>query len=67
MRNAFIYEWRLWTLPELREILLEAGFKDIHVLWECTDQDTMEGNGVFRRIKRGDPDPAWLAYIVGSA
>jgi len=67
MRNAFTYEWRLWTLPELREILLEAGFKDIHVLWECTDQDTMEGNGVFRRIKRGDPDPAWIAYVVGVA
>ena len=65
MRNAFVYEWRLWTIPELREIMQEAGFVDIHILWEGTERDTGEGNGVFRRVKRGDPDEAWIAYIVG--
>ena len=43
----------------------EAGFMDVHVLWEGTDHDTGEGNGVFRRVKRGDPDEAWIAYVVG--
>ena len=66
MRNAFIYDWRLWTLPELRELMAEAGFRDLHVLWECTDSETQEGNGVFRRVKRGDADPAWIAYLVGT-
>ena len=66
MRNAFVYDWRLWTLPELREIMDEAGFVDVHVLWEGTELDTGEGNGVFRRVKRGDPDEAWIAYVVGS-
>ena len=27
MKKAFTYEWRLWSAPELRELLLEAGFK----------------------------------------
>ena len=65
MRNAFVYDWRLWTIPELREIMQEAGFVDIHILWEGTERDTGEGNGVFRRVKRGDPDEAWIAFVVG--
>ena len=27
MKKAFTYEWRLWTLPELQEMLLESGFQ----------------------------------------
>jgi SAM-dependent methyltransferase len=65
LRNAFVYDWRLWTIPELREAMEAAGFSDIHVLWEATDRKTGEGNGVFRRVKRGAPDEAWIAYIVG--
>ncbi len=66
LRNAFVYDWRLWTIPELREIMQAVGFVDIHILWEGTERDTGEGNGVFRRVKRGDPDEAWIAYVVGS-
>lgn len=66
LRNAFVYDWRLWTIPELREIMEATGFVDVHVLWEGTETDTGEGNGVFRRVKRGDPDEAWIAYVVGS-
>jgi len=65
MRNAFVYDWRLWTLPEMRELMEEAGFTDIHVLWEGTDRKTMEGNGVFRRVRRGGDEEAWIAYVIG--
>ena len=65
MRNAFVYDWRLWSLPELTELMTEAGFRDVHVLWEDTDKDTNEGNGNFRRIRKGHADPAWIAYVVG--
>jgi len=65
MRNAFIYDWRLWTLPELRELMTEAGFEDIHVLWEGTDRKTGKGNGVFRRVEKGGKEKAWVAYVVG--
>ena len=26
LRRAFRYDWRLWTIPELAEMLKEAGF-----------------------------------------
>jgi SAM-dependent methyltransferase len=67
IRNAFVYDWRLWTLPELQEILREAGFHNVHVLWEGTDRETDEGNGVFRRVEHGHADLAWIAYVVGQA
>lgn len=64
IRNAFTYDWRLWTLPELRDILEEAGFRDIHVLWETTELRTGGGTGIFRRLERGSADKSWVAYIV---
>lgn len=64
MREAFSYTWRLWTLPELRELLSEAGFKRVTVYWQGTDEETGEGNGEFVPVERGDPDPAWIAYLV---
>ncbi len=65
IRNAFVYDWRLWTLPELRELMSEAGFADVHVLWEGTDRKSRKGNGIFRRVRRGGNEKAWVAYVVG--
>ena len=30
LRRAFQYNWRLWSIPELREMLLAAGFHSVH-------------------------------------
>ena len=65
MKRAFRYNWRLWTLPELRELLLEAGFKRADVYWEDTDSQTGQFNDVYRRREHAAADPAWIAYIVG--
>lgn len=64
LKRAFSYHWRLWTIPEVRELLLEAGFDRADVYWEGTDEDG-EGDGVFKRQAHGESDPAWNAYIVG--
>jgi len=64
LKNAFTYDWRLWSLPELRELLAEAGFSSSDVFWEATDKKTGDGNGVYRRRARGDADPAWVVYLV---
>ncbi len=48
LRNAFVYKWRLWTLPELQELLIEAGFRDVHVLWEGTSKKSGEGNAFWK-------------------
>ncbi len=65
MHNAFVYDWRLWTLAEIIELFEEAGFEDTHVLWEGTDHDSGTGNGVFRRRAKGDMDEAWISIVVG--
>jgi SAM-dependent methyltransferase len=63
LKRAFSYTWRLWTLPEIKELLLEAGFKNPTVYWEGTDKDG-EGDGVFTPDERGEADAGWIAYIV---
>jgi SAM-dependent methyltransferase len=63
IKKAFTYEWRLWTPPEIRELLLEAGFSKATVYWEGEDEDG-EGNGEFNADERGEADLAWIAYIV---
>lgn len=62
--KAFSYAWRLWTLPEVREMLADAGFSRVTVYWEGTDEKTGKGNGEFKPAERGDADAGWIAYIV---
>ncbi|MEM9531121.1 MAG: class I SAM-dependent methyltransferase [Pseudomonadota bacterium] len=63
MDRAFTYYWRLWTLPELRELLAEAGFSRSLVYWEGTDEESGEGDGIFEASEEGEADPGWIAYI----
>jgi SAM-dependent methyltransferase len=64
MRRAFRYDWRLWQVVELREVMAEAGFDEIDVYWEDEDEDRND-LGTFRRRKRAPNDPGWNCYVVG--
>jgi hypothetical protein len=64
MKNAFTYDWRMWILPELKDLLLEAGFKRVDIYWEGTAEDGESGNGIYRKTRFGSNDPAWVNYIV---
>jgi hypothetical protein len=64
MDRAFAYHWRLWSLPEIRELLEEAGFSDVTVYWEGTDEKSKEGNGIYEPAEVGDADPGWVCYVV---
>lgn len=64
LNRAFTYKWRLWQVPELREIALKAGFREVHVYWEGTEKKTGEGNGIYRVSLKGDNAPAFVAYIL---
>ena len=64
IRKAFTYEWRLWSIPEVRELLEGAGFENVEVYWEGTDPDTNEGNGVFRRVTKVENQPGWHTFIA---
>lgn len=64
LEKAFSYEWRLWSLPEIRELLLEAGFSKATVYWQGDDEESDEGDGEFYPAEEGEADAGWLAYIV---
>ncbi len=62
LERAFTYTWRLWTMPEILDILEECNFKAT-VYWEGTDEND-EGNGIFEATTQGEADAGWIAYIV---
>jgi cyclopropane fatty-acyl-phospholipid synthase-like methyltransferase len=66
MNRAFTYDWRMWTLPELQELLLEAGFRSAEVYLEGWDEEEDDTDGIFRRRKKYDNMEGWIAYVVGS-
>lgn len=63
LKRAFVYDWRLWTLPELQELLYEAGFQNVTVYWQGTDEETGEGDGIFEPTEHGEADPAWICFL----
>jgi len=64
IKKVFSYNWRMWTLPELRDLLIEVGFHDVHILWEGTGPNG-EGNGKFTRAEKGEVCESWVAYVIG--
>jgi len=66
LKKAFEYEWRFWTIPEVREMLSEAGFSESHVYWEHEDEHDPEQDGTWHRSKIAPSDPSWICYIVAA-
>jgi len=63
--RAFSYKWRLWTLPELKDLLLEAGFAQVDSYWEGTDpEDEEAGDGDFQKDDKGENCLSWIAYLI---
>lgn len=65
MKDAFKYQWRVWSIPELRELLAEAGFKQSIVYLEG-DDGKGGGDGEFKPRAKGDPDACFIGYIVAT-
>jgi SAM-dependent methyltransferase len=64
LKKAFEYDWRMWTVPEVRELLEEAGFSKTVVYWDLEDGDEDE-DGEYTVAEKAPPDPAFISYIVG--
>lgn len=62
LKNAFTYHWRLYTLPELREILEEAGFARVTVYWQGWDEDD-EPDGDFQPATEGEAEAGWICMV----
>ena len=63
MRNAFSYDWRLWTLPEIRDLLEESGFRRVTVYWQGWDKHG-EADGDFKPVTSADADAGWICYLT---
>ncbi|KAJ4724796.1 S-adenosyl-L-methionine-dependent methyltransferases superfamily protein [Melia azedarach] len=76
LRHAFSYSWRLWSLPEIKDCLEEAGFRSVH-FWlrempAAKEMRSTEGFGVARdakyeEVKSFQQQDAWNAYVVAVA
>ncbi len=64
LKRAFEYHWRFWTIPEVREMLAEAGFRESHVYWEIEDEDDPDLDGTWEKRDVASSDPSWICYIV---
>lgn len=63
--RAFSYDWRFWTIAEVREVLFEAGFKAVEVYTDEWDAEAEDTDGVFRLRNKFDHDGVWVGYILG--
>jgi hypothetical protein len=67
MRRAFTYDWRMWTLPETRELLDEAGFREVIIYVDDWDPKTDEPTNVYKKRTWFPNDEGWLAFVVALA
>lgn len=65
MRNAFRYDWRMWTLPEVQELMAEAGFRTVDVYVEGWDEKRDQPDDVYRLRRRFENQEGWLALVAG--
>ena len=76
LRDAFVYRWRLWSIPELRDAMREAGFRSTEV--HTSLGGAIDENGsVLVRAASSDERPgtpselddeeleSLVAYVVG--
>jgi hypothetical protein len=62
--NAFTYDWRHWSIPEIRDAMMEAGFKSTKVFWDVSQDPDHEKHDL--REKAEDMD-CYIAYVAGLA
>jgi len=76
IERAFTYRWRLWSIPELRDLLYEAGFRKVRVYWEKVEEQADEdededdddgmltGTGEYEEVEEAEQQDSWLVYVV---
>lgn len=57
IEHAFRYHWRIWSIPEISDLLREAGFDQLDVYW-------YDGEGDYELTRKGYNDPSWICCLV---
>jgi len=63
LEPAFAYSWRMWTMPEIRDCLEEAGFGQVRIFWEYTGEG---GEAEYAEVASEQNQEIWLTYLVAS-
>lgn len=63
IESAFVYDWRVWSVPELMELLEEAGFEAKFFYRESDDEGGLTGETY--ETTQIEDDLTWLAFVVG--
>ena len=71
--RAFSYDWRVWSVPELRDLLGEVGFSAVKIYWEELDReaeggaaDVRHGSGEYEPREGAEQQDTWLVYIAAA-
>lgn len=59
--RAFVYRWRLWSLADLREAMLEAGFASVEVYTDC---NIAPGESPAPVTRGSDLKEDWIVLVV---
>ncbi len=65
--DAFIYEWRLWSIPELRDAMSDAGFSQTDVYAKLADAVDDEGNAYITPVVNAEDDleDSFIVLVAG--
>lgn len=63
--EAFVYRWRLWSVPELRDAMAEAGFAETQVYDKTPDATDEEGNAYMLPVSGdGDVEDSFIVCVA---
>lgn len=67
LRDAFVYNWRLWSVPELRDAMHDAGFREVRIYTRSAD--AVDESGDLHATPIADPgelDDSYSLLITAS-
>lgn len=61
--SAFTYDWRLWGLAEITDLLKEVGFTSVDHYFEGWDDETEDTDGIMKVRTTYEEMLAWICYL----
>jgi len=67
LEDAFVYEWRLWSITELRDAMSDAGFSQSLVYTKLADAMDEDGNAFVLPVEDGQEelDENFIVLVAG--
>lgn len=63
--DAFIYNWRIWSIPELTDAMLEAGFQDVEIYDKVPSAIDNDGRVYMQPVEDGsDLEESFIVCVA---